>query len=659
MAGDEAGARANLSQSPDTLAGMAKSKSHQSGEPSVGDMAGDEAEARANLSDPVDTLVGMTNPKSHPSGEPSLDDMASDEAGTGANLSEGLDTFGAMFDSHQSGEPSPEEAAALRRAKFLREAKTAYAAGLARMAAEGVDQSQCLPPDVLFPDEDLYPGGRPDEEEEATAPEQASGEDTAGTPSGGLSPDEARARYEATAAVLAERGLGPGEVIPDCVYHPTASRSDDGRLDEVDVLPEGLEDLPAGPALALLLATVDKRRLNGRDTIRVLRAQRRQISHYQAEEYASMTEAAHAVSADTNRRSPHPNAFAVDEIAAALTYTRRRAENELDKALNLTETLPEVHAALRAGAIDGHKASVIAQAAHGARPAAYRQVAVKILDTAAGLTVGQIKARARRLCIEDDPGYAQTRYEERLVARRVVVEPTWTGTADLQIRDCDPALAQTAAGRVDSIARNLKMAGSTRTIPQLRADVAIDLLTGRHTDQAAANGGKTGSVNLHVDLTTLAGLDDNPAELAGYGPVVADIARQVAEAQQEKSRWDAVVTDPETGEPLHVVSVKRRPTVKQQQMIRALHPVCVFPGCRMPAVNCDLDHRIAHAQGGPTTVENHAPLCRHHHRSKHEAGWSYMKIGRVTVEWVSPTGLTYQTGGNHTGESWTGGRAPP
>jgi len=87
----------------------------------------------------------------------------------------------------------------------------------------------------------------------------------------------------------------------------------------------------------------------------------------------------------------------------------------------------------------------------------------------------------------------------------------------------------------------------------------------------------------------------------------------------------------------------------------------------MPAVNCDLDHRIDHARGGPTTVANHAPegaaprapRCRHHHRAKHEAGWSYTKIGRVTVEWVSPTGLNYQTGGNHTGKNRTGGRAPP
>jgi len=239
-----------------------------------------------------------------------------------------------------------------------------------------------------------------------------------------------------------------------------------------------------------------------------------------------------------------------------------------------------------------------------------------------------------------------------------VARPTADGTTHLHISDCAPHLAQAATDRVNRIARSLKTRHESRSVDQLRADVAIDLLTGRLTD-ADTGEGKAGSVNLHVDLTTLAGLDDHPGELAGYGPVVSDIARQVAEEQQEKSGWNAVVSDPETGEPLHVVSVKRRPTTRQQKMIRALHPVCVFPGCRMPAVDCDLDHCVDYAFGGPTTVGNHAPLCRHHHMSKHQDGWRYAKTGRVGVDWVSPFGHTYRIGAGLAGERWTGGRDPP
>jgi len=221
-----------------------------------------------------------------------------------------------------------------------------------------------------------------------------------------------------------------------------------------------------------------------------------------------------------------------------------------------------VHAALGAGAIDGHKAHVIAEAASALPAASARSAACKILRSAARLTVGQVKAEMGRPCIEEDPGYAQTRYEQRLDRRRLVVDPTSAGTADLQIRDCAPDLAHIANLRVNILANGLKRAGSSRSHTQLRADVALDLLAGRNVDLHADTpaGGKTGFVNVCVDLTTLAGLDDNPGEFAGHGPVVAEVARKVAEEQREKGTWHAAVSDPETGEPLHVVSVRRRPT---------------------------------------------------------------------------------------------------
>ena len=472
-----------------------------------------------------------------------------------------------------------------------------------------------------------------------------------------MASDEAETRAnlseapDTLAAMAKSKSHQPGELSPG---EATTRSEPDGRR----VLPEGLGEMAPGAALAAVLETVDLSRLNGHDLVTVLRARQRQVSHYQAGVYEAMAETAYAISATTTQRSALPNERAADEIAAALTYTRRKAENELNTALRLRDDLPEVRSALESGDIDGNKASVISDGTAALRLSAARGVADKILVFASRLTVGQIGARLRRLCILEDPGHAQARYERSLERRRVVARPTADGTTHLHISDCAPHLAQAATDRVNRIARSLKTRHESRSVDQLRADVALDLLTGRRIDSDETGTGG-GSVNLHVDLTTLARLDDHPGELSGYGPVVSDIARQVAEEQQEKSEWNAVVSDPETGEPLHVVSVKRRPTTRQQKMIRALHPVCVFPGCRMPAVNCDLDHRIDHARGGPTTVGNHAPLCRHHHLSKHGGGWRYAKTGRVAVEWVSPFGHTYRTGASPAGERWTGGRDPP
>src|SRR5918992_2062873 len=47
-------------------------------------------------------------------------------------------------------------------------------------------------------------------------------------------------------------------------------------------LPEGLAEIPPGPELAAVLATIDPRRLGSLDCVEVMRAQQRQVSHEQA-----------------------------------------------------------------------------------------------------------------------------------------------------------------------------------------------------------------------------------------------------------------------------------------------------------------------------------------------------------------------------------------
>ena len=275
------------------------------------------------------------------------------------------------------------------------------------------------------------------------------------------------------------------------------------------VLPEGLDEMAPGAAPAAALETVELGRLSGYDLIRALRAGQRQISHYQSVVYAAMAETAHAVSAATTERTARPNEHAADEIAAAVGYTRRKACNELNIALRLRDDLPEVAFALESGDIDGHKASVISDGTAALQPGAARGVAVKILASASRLTVGQVGARLRRLCILEDPGHAQARYQQSLDRRRLVARPTPDGTTHLHILDCAPHLAQAATDRVNRIARSLNTRRESRSVDQLRADVA--LLAGRHID-INMGGGKAGSVNLHVDLTTLARLDDHPGE---------------------------------------------------------------------------------------------------------------------------------------------------
>jgi hypothetical protein len=173
-----------------------------------------------------------------------------------------------------------------------------------------------------------------------------------------------------------------------------------------------------------------------------------------------------------------------------------------------------------------------------------------------------------------------------------------------------------------------------RTLDQLRADVLLDLLTGKTTTTSSS----TGTVDIRVELETLLGLSEAAGEIPGWGPVIADVARQVT-ATTRKHTY--TVTD--HGEPVWTGTSRRRPTNHQTRTVEAQNPSCVFPGCRMPATECDIDHTRAWAEGGPTVTDNLSPLCRHDHRLKH-AGWKLKRIRPGIYQWTSPLAHTYQTG---------------
>jgi hypothetical protein len=389
-----------------------------------------------------------------------------------------------------------------------------------------------------------------------------------------------------------------------------------------------------------VLADTDLDRLNPDDHVVIIRAYQRLISHLQAGLYRSMLAILdayrHLVDDPDDEEFVHDAAQA--EIGSALGLTRRAAAQELAFAIGLRR-VPQVAAALAKGDIDRRRARVlILETAHLSEDAA-RQTVSQVIGSAGSLTTGQLAARLRRLVVEAAPEEAQQRFDHATDQRRMVVEPTCEGTADILLIGVSPEKAMAASDHVDTLARHLKrLPGESRTLDQLRTDVAVDLLRGRNPDPSRAANPRSGEVIVQVDLTTLAELDDHPGELAGYGPVIADIARQVA---RSTTRWSFEVSDPDCGRVTHVGAVRRRPTTAQTRMVRAGHPTCVFPGCRMPAHRCDLDHRQPYSRNGATCPCNLAPLCRHHHQIRHRAGWTYRRIDQTAYEWTSPLGRTY------------------
>ena len=399
-----------------------------------------------------------------------------------------------------------------------------------------------------------------------------------------------------------------------------------------------LEEVDPGLELAGWLMSYSDVRLSGYDRIVVLRAHQRMASHYAAQVLRDMAEVSAAFVAEDGLSLQSADEYAAAEIRAALHLTRRSADAELSFALDLQRRLPQVFASLDSGTIDVRRAKVFDRYTLDLPIATARTIVEAVLPDAPHLTTGQLAARLERLRVEVEPAEAKGRYEHAVSERRVVMEPTPAGTANLYAFDLPPDRASAVMKRLNRTARSLRNSGEQRSMDQLRTDVFLDLSTGGTADVPSE-----GAVDISVDLETLLGLNDHPGEIAGYGPVIADITRKVVERQSEGT-WRFSVVEPGTGRPLATGTTRRRPTAAQHQEVVARNRTCIFPGCRMPARDCDLDHRIPWAEGGRTRAEDLGPLCRHDHGIRHAAGWTYEILPDGDVEWTTRLGHTHRTG---------------
>ncbi|HEX6469001.1 MAG TPA: DUF222 domain-containing protein [Streptosporangiaceae bacterium] len=418
-------------------------------------------------------------------------------------------------------------------------------------------------------------------------------------------------------------------------------------------LPEGLAEMPPGPELAAMLASIDRGRVSGFDLVVLLRARSRQLAYEQAEFQADLVAVAERVRVEAAGvrwvwDSDIPE-LAAAEIAAALRWTRRAARARLGDACVLIENVPAVWAALRAGEIDLPRARVLAEGTSMLGVPAARRVVERILPDAPGLTTGQLAYRLRRLVIEVDPAAAGREYAESVARRKVARGSNPDGTAYLAGCNLPADRAAAADERLDALARAAKRAGDGRAMDHIRADIFLGLLSG--TWDGPGPVARRGVVELTCDLPTLMGLADHAGELAGWGPVVADIAGQIAAAQiGADTVWQYSITSPLTGGLVHHGTTRRRPTVqrdprrepttRQRRFVVARDRTCRGVSCRVPARRTEVDHVEGHAGGGPTRVWNLDCKCGACHDLK-DAGWQVHRNPFGDVTWTSLLGHTY------------------
>jgi hypothetical protein len=270
------------------------------------------------------------------------------------------------------------------------------------------------------------------------------------------------------------------------------------------------------PNAALVDEVVACHREVGRAQARLLRALR------------ALAEQGHFPLRQTRSGRQMPHGFCGVEVAAALTWSQYAADQALALS-DLAVICPTLINCLRDGSLDWTKLRMFGQELSEVDSRHVSAVIGALRPEFDRCTVGQLRDRLRRLILEVDPEAARQRHAASVAKRRVQHTEYASGTSALGAVYLPVEKAAAAWANVDRIAKAAHAAGDPlcRGIDQIRADVFADLLAGiLRVDATGAPAAAKSIINLHIDLTTLACLKDNPAIIPGFGAVLADIARQ-------------------------------------------------------------------------------------------------------------------------------------
>jgi hypothetical protein len=389
-----------------------------------------------------------------------------------------------------------------------------------------------------------------------------------------------------------------------------------------------------GPDVIGPLAMIDPTRLDGAARIDLLVALERQMAWLQATQQRVLA----ALDGESLTWSGEASAdFTQEQVGAALRLSPGTAADRLAVARLLTDRLHATSDRLARGEITYLQAKKLAEAVAPFDESTAAVIEQKALRRAGEQTLSQFKASLNRAVLAADPRTAERRHADALGDRRVVIAPQDDGMA--QLRAFLPAEGATLIGCVlDSLAA--KQPGDLRTADQRRADTLVDVFARVLADPALPEQhGARPSVHVTVAASTLLGCDEQPGELAGFGPITAQQARRIA--TDPTGTWHRLLTDPATGALLDYGRSTYRPPRDVADFVIARDRTCVFPSCRRAARRCDLDHGQSWRDGGTTCPHNLHPLCRRHHRAKHEAGWTVVRGPDGSYRWTSPTGHGY------------------
>ncbi|YAL84053.1 DUF222 domain-containing protein [Dermacoccaceae bacterium W4C1] len=385
-------------------------------------------------------------------------------------------------------------------------------------------------------------------------------------------------------------------------------------------------------------------------------------------------------------------------IAEQVGFARRMspaaAARKVNAAVRLREVFPRTLDALRTGAVSQRQCDALVRGTSHLDEDGCAVVDAALAPRMGGWNTRQTEQAVTHVTYRLDPAAFVARRGHAEAERGVWLRPAPDCMALISaLVPVADGVATLAALR--QAATSAQAAGDPRTLGQLMADT----LTARATHPACDSPGATqdgysqcdtggsccrGSaapgveIGLVMDASTLLGRSDHPGHLDGYGPIPADLAREIAYGaipeEHPASRGSAtegdgthgpapqapaggaddlvrpagrrwirrLLTDPVTGVVTGQDSRRRTFDDTARRFLIARDRHCRQPYCDAPIRH--IDHIHPHSRGGPTSIDNGQGLCERGNYIKDLPGWRTRpgpEPGTLIV--TTPTGHEYAT----------------
>lgn len=329
------------------------------------------------------------------------------------------------------------------------------------------------------------------------------------------------------------------------------------------------------------------------------------------------------------------------EVGLARRDSVKKGDRHLGLAKALVNEMPCTLAALAAGALSEWRATLIVRESACLSVENRRKLDAELCSDPSrleGWGDKRVAAEAKTIVTRLDVEAVVARSAKAAEDRCVTIRPAPDTMAYVTI------LLPVAQGV--AVYASLKHSADTtfddRTRGQIMADTAVERVTGRPAEQPVPV-----SLNLVMADTTLAGDDDAPAWIAGYGPVPAGFARQLtsdAADPELRSTLRRLYRHPQSGQLVAMESQARIFPKGLGTFLELRDQTCRTPYCDAPIRHHD--HAIPSRRDGPTSALNGLGKCEACNYAKEAPGWSvHTKCvdGVHTAEHTTPTNAVYRS----------------